>query len=83
MKMVITLNITVIAYTLIFAAWLANRIHLQRLMDFLTILNQQGITILLITHDYKLVHRYARRVILIEEGRITLDGRLRREGEAS
>ena len=33
MKMVITLNITVVAYTLIFAAWLANRIHLQRLMD--------------------------------------------------
>ena len=33
MKMVITLNITVIAYTLIFAAWLANRIHLQRLTD--------------------------------------------------
>ncbi len=33
MKMVITLNVTVIAYTLIFAAWLANRIHLQRLMD--------------------------------------------------
>jgi len=33
MKMVITLNITVIAYTLIFAAWLANRIHLQQLMD--------------------------------------------------
>jgi heme exporter protein C len=33
MKMVITLNITVIAYTLIFVAWLANRIHLQRLID--------------------------------------------------
>jgi heme exporter protein C len=33
MKMVITLNITVVAYTLIFTAWLANRIHLQRLMD--------------------------------------------------
>ncbi len=33
MKMVITLNVTVIAYTLIFAAWLANRIQLQRLMD--------------------------------------------------
>ncbi len=33
LKMVVTLNITVIAYTLIFAAWLANRIHLQRLMD--------------------------------------------------
>jgi len=33
MKMVITLNVTVIAYTIIFAAWLANRIHLQRLVD--------------------------------------------------
>ncbi len=33
MKMVITLNVTVIAYTMIFVAWLANRIHLQRLMD--------------------------------------------------
>jgi heme exporter protein C len=33
LKMVVTLNITVIAYTLIFAAWLANRIHLQRLLD--------------------------------------------------
>jgi heme exporter protein C len=33
MKMVVTLNVTVIAYTLVFAAWLANRIHLQRLID--------------------------------------------------
>ncbi len=33
LKMVITLNVTVIAYTLIFAAWLVNRIRLQRLMD--------------------------------------------------
>lgn len=33
LKMVLTLNVTVVAYTLIFAAWLANRIHLQRLMD--------------------------------------------------
>jgi heme exporter protein C len=32
-KMVITLNVAVVAYTLIYAAWLANRIHLQRLMD--------------------------------------------------
>lgn len=50
--------------------------HLERLMDFLTLLNQQGLTILLITHDYKLVHRYAHRVILLEAGRIALDGRL-------
>lgn len=32
-KMIITLNVAVVAYTLIYAAWLANRIHLQRLMD--------------------------------------------------
>jgi energy-coupling factor transporter ATP-binding protein EcfA2 len=51
--------------------------HLQRLMDFLTSLNRQNITILLITHDYKLVHRYAHRVVLMETGRITLDGHLR------
>jgi energy-coupling factor transport system ATP-binding protein len=50
--------------------------HLERLMDYLTQLNQQGLTILLITHDYKLVHRYARRVILLEGGRIALDGQL-------
>lgn len=50
--------------------------HLQQLMDCLTHLNEQGAAILLITHDYKLVHHYARRVILMEEGRITLDGRI-------
>ncbi|MFN2137376.1 MAG: cytochrome c biogenesis protein [Candidatus Promineifilaceae bacterium] len=32
-KMVITLNVTVIAFTLTFAAWLLNRIRLQRLTD--------------------------------------------------
>jgi energy-coupling factor transport system ATP-binding protein len=55
--------------------------HLQRLMEFLTVLNRQGIAVLLITHDYKLVHRYARRVILMEDGRIVLDGRLRQKGD--
>lgn len=54
--------------------------HLQRLMEFLIVLNQQGTAILLITHDYKLVHRYARRIILVENGRIVLDGHLREEG---
>lgn len=57
--------------------------HLQRLMDFLTILNQQGVTILLITHDYKLVHRYARRIILFENGRIRMDGHLRPKGDSA
>jgi energy-coupling factor transport system ATP-binding protein len=51
--------------------------HLQQLMRFLTELNAAGMTILLITHDYKLVHRYARRVLLMDAGRIVLDGTLR------
>jgi energy-coupling factor transporter ATP-binding protein EcfA2 len=56
--------------------------HLQRLMDFLVSLNRQGVAVLLITHDFKLVHRYAQRVSLMEAGRITLDGKLVREQEA-
>jgi energy-coupling factor transporter ATP-binding protein EcfA2 len=51
--------------------------HLQRLMSFLEKLNQEGTTILLITHDYKLVYRYARRAILMKSGRIVMDGGLR------
>jgi energy-coupling factor transport system ATP-binding protein len=50
--------------------------HLQRLMDFLAELNQCGASIVLITHDYKLVHRYASRVVLMAEGRIVVDGHL-------
>jgi len=56
--------------------------HLQRLMDFLVTLNHQGVAVLLITHDFKLVHRYAHRVALMEAGRITLDGKLVEEQEA-
>lgn len=48
--------------------------HLQLLMEALRRLNAQGTAVLLITHDYKLVHRYSRRVVLIDRGRITLDG---------
>jgi len=55
--------------------------HLQRLMDFLTTLSQKGTTILLITHDYKLVCRYAQRVLVMEEGKIALEGRFRRSEE--
>jgi energy-coupling factor transporter ATP-binding protein EcfA2 len=48
--------------------------HLSRFMDFLSELNRSGITILLITHDYKLVHRYAHRILLLRDGRIVADG---------
>ena len=50
--------------------------HLQQLMDFLLSLNRTGAAILLISHDYKLVHHYARRVLLMEAGRIVLKGKL-------
>jgi energy-coupling factor transporter ATP-binding protein EcfA2 len=48
--------------------------HLSHLMESLTHLNHNGQAILLITHDDKLVCRYARRIILLEEGRIVADG---------
>ncbi len=50
--------------------------HLQQVMNFLNELSQAGMAILLISHDYKLVYRYAREVILIESGRIQLQGAL-------
>ena len=48
--------------------------HLQRLMNFLSSLNRQGTAILLISHDYKLVHHYARRIFLMKNGCIHLGG---------
>ncbi len=48
--------------------------HLSAFMDLLVRLNQAGSTILLITHDYKLVFRYARRILLLQGGRIAADG---------
>jgi len=48
--------------------------HLSRLMDFLTHLNRNGQAILLITHDYKLICRYASRIIWLHEGRVLADG---------
>lgn len=48
--------------------------HLSAFMDFLLELNRAGSTILVITHDYKLVHHYARRILLLRNGRIVSDG---------
>ena len=55
--------------------------HLQRLMNYLQTLNQQGATILLISHDYKLVHRYAQRVILLRNGKIERIGKIQLSSE--
>ena len=51
--------------------------HLQGLMEFLHKLNRGGTSILLITHDYKLVHRYAQRVVVMHQGRVAYHGRVR------
>jgi energy-coupling factor transport system ATP-binding protein len=51
--------------------------HLERLMDLVAELHREGTAVLLSTHDYKLVHRYAKRVVLLEKGRVQLDGALR------
>ena len=48
--------------------------HLSALIGFLQQRNQVGATILLITHDYKLVHHYAGRIVLLRDGRIAADG---------
>jgi len=48
--------------------------HLGRFMDYIRRLNAAGTTVLVITHDYKLVHQYCRRVVLLHEGRIVADG---------
>jgi energy-coupling factor transporter ATP-binding protein EcfA2 len=50
--------------------------HLSRLMNFLQGLTRHGTAILLISHDYKLVHHYARRAVLMEAGRIQANGYL-------
>ncbi|MCD6513845.1 MAG: ATP-binding cassette domain-containing protein [Candidatus Odinarchaeota archaeon] len=46
----------------------------KRVMEVLKHLNQQGHTIIIITHDMKLVAEFCKRVIVMYEGRILLDG---------
>jgi energy-coupling factor transport system ATP-binding protein len=47
-----------------------DRQHLTQLMDFVSELNRQGQTALLITHDQRLVERYANNVWRIKKGKI-------------
>ena len=50
--------------------------HLSRLLDYLVQLHSNGQSILLITHDDRLVCRYARRIIRLDAGRVVADGAL-------
>jgi len=45
-----------------------------QIMELAQTLNEQGITILLVTHDLSNVARYARRVIVVNDGVIIADG---------
>jgi ABC-type cobalamin/Fe3+-siderophores transport system ATPase subunit len=51
-------------------------------MGYLQDATRQGKAVLLVTHDYKLVHRYADRVILLRNGQIAADGRLRQRQDS-
>ncbi|OWP57457.1 MAG: hypothetical protein B2I17_00660 [Thermoplasmatales archaeon B_DKE] len=44
------------------------------IMDLLTELNLQGTTILIITHDMRLVAEYCRRVVVMSKGTLVFDG---------
>ncbi len=43
------------------------------IMEMVNVLNQQGHTILFVTHDMELVARYAQRVIVLSQGTVLLD----------
>lgn len=46
----------------------------RAIMELTKDLNEQGITILLITHDIDLAYEYARRIVILDNGRIIADG---------
>lgn len=47
--------------------------HYSEMMDFLQQLNQQGITILMITHDMHLMLEYTHRTLVLKGGRLLAD----------
>jgi energy-coupling factor transport system ATP-binding protein len=48
--------------------------HMGRFMAAVRALNEAGSTVVLITHDYKLVHHHASRIIVLDHGRVVADG---------
>jgi cell division transport system ATP-binding protein len=51
-------------------------------MDLIHAANARGTTVVVATHDRTLLERYRKRVISLENGRITSDGELSRRGTA-
>ena len=47
--------------------------HYTEIMEFLTELNRQGVTVLMITHDMHLMLEYARRALVFSKGQIISD----------
>ena len=43
------------------------------MMELLTAINSVGITVVVVTHEHELVHRFQQRVITIEKGRLFSD----------
>jgi energy-coupling factor transport system ATP-binding protein len=52
-------------------------LELQRMMELIQHLNEQGHTIIMITHSMWVAAEYAHRVVLMKEGRIIADGKTR------
>lgn len=48
--------------------------HMSRFMAAVERLNQAGSTVVLVTHDYKLVHHHASRIVVLEHGTVLVDG---------
>lgn len=43
------------------------------MMDLFKALHEEGVTIILVTHDMELVRKYATRVVVLEKGKLVLD----------
>jgi energy-coupling factor transporter ATP-binding protein EcfA2 len=54
-----------------------DRWHNYSLMDYMRNLNKQGTTVVMITHDMRLVAEYASRVLAMSDGHLVYDGPVR------
>lgn len=52
----------------------------EEIVDLLMRLNSEGTTIVMVTHEHSLVRKYDKRVILLENGSIAADGRMKNSG---